>query len=245
MRDITAATTLADLVTDHPELAPALDGRGLDYCCRGQRTLAQSCEELNLDVGEVVEALSAQRASATAATTAIVQWATMDATALVDHLEATHHRFLDRELPRVGALLDKIVQVHGERHPELSEVSRVFGALRADLEPHLVKEERVLFPMIRQLVAADELPAFHCGTLANPISVMMREHDQVGDLLAELRRLTDGYRVPQDGCATYTLCFEGLAAIEADTHLHVHKENNRLFPAVVALESQLAERVAN
>lgn len=241
MRDITATTTLADLVTDHPELAPALEGRGLDYCCGGQRTLAQSCEELNLDVGEVVEALSAQRSSETST----AQWATMDPAGLVDHLEATHHRYLDRELPRVGALLDKIVQVHGARHPELSEVSRAFSALCADLEPHLVKEERVLFPMIRELIAADELPAFHCGTLANPISVMLREHDQVGELLAELRRLTDGYRVPGDGCATYTLCFEGLAAIEADTHLHVHKENNRLFPAVAALESQLAEQVAN
>jgi regulator of cell morphogenesis and NO signaling len=203
--------------------------------------LAEACEELDLDVGEVVDVLSAQRSSET--TTA--QWATMDAAQLVDHLEATHHRFLDRELPRVDALLDKIVQVHGGRHAELTEVSRVFGALRADLEPHLVKEESLLFPMVRQLFAADQVPAFHCGSLTNPISVMLREHDQVGDLLAELHRLTDGYRVPEDGCATYTLCFEGLAAIEADTHLHVHKENNRLFPAVVALEAQLADKVAN
>lgn len=240
MNHIDGSTTLAALVTDHPELAPVMEARGLDYCCGGQRTLAQACGELNLDVADVVDALSAHQEPAAAT----AEWASMDAAQLVDHLEDTHHRFLDAELPRVGALLDKIVQVHGERHPELSDVSRCFGELRADLEPHLVKEERVLFPMIRELARSEEMPVFHCGTLANPISVMVREHDHVGDLLAELRRLTNGYRVPDDGCATYQLCYEGLAAIEADTHLHVHKENNRLFPAVSALEARLAKQVA-
>jgi regulator of cell morphogenesis and NO signaling len=93
--------------------------------------------------------------------------------------------------------------------------------------------------MIRELAVAKEATSFHCGTLRNPISVMLREHDAVGDLLARLRLLTGGYETPADGCASYTACYAGLAELEADTHLHIHKENNVLFPLVVRLEAEL------
>ena len=112
--------------------------------------------------------------------------------------------------------------------------------LRADLVPHLRKEEQVLFPMIRELSTATEAPRFHCGSLRNPIAVMDREHDRAGELLAALRAESGGYRVPADGCASYQALYDGLAELEADTHLHVHKENNILFPAVVAAEDALA-----
>jgi regulator of cell morphogenesis and NO signaling len=104
----------------------------------------------------------------------------------------------------------------------------------------MLKEEQVLFPMIRELASASSVPSFPCGSLRNPISVMMREHDQVGELLIELRRLTAGYQPPADGCASYVTCFAALADLEADTHLHIHKENNLLFPMVVRLETELA-----
>ena len=112
----------------------------------------------------------------------------MDARQLVDHIESTHHRYLWDELPRLSALVDKVRGVHGGRHPELHDVGECFADLRAELEPHLLKEERVLFPMIRELAGATSPPAFHCGTIRNPISVMMREHDQAGELLARMRR---------------------------------------------------------
>jgi regulator of cell morphogenesis and NO signaling len=132
------------------------------------------------------------------------------------------------------------VDAHGGNHPELATVAGIFADLRADLEPHLLEEERVLFPMIRQLAVADTAPAFHCGRLANPVSVMMSEHDRAGVLLERLRAAADDYRIPVDACASYRALYEGLAALEADTHLHVHKENNLLFPAVVAREAELA-----
>ena len=164
----------------------------------------------------------------------------MSADVLVDHLEATHHRYLWDEMPRVTALVDKIVSVHGARHPELAEVASCFAQVRADLEPHMLKEERMLFPMIRELAASTGMPSFHCGSLRNPISVMLSEHDAVGDLLAKLSRLTDGYTPPADGCASYVACFAAMAELEADTHLHIHKENNVLFPMVVRLETERA-----
>jgi regulator of cell morphogenesis and NO signaling len=235
MVKIDESTTLADAVDAFPQLAREFERRGLDYCCGGQRSLGDACARIGLD-----PAITIAELSQVAATAEPAEWTTMTADELVDHLEATHHRYLWDELPRVAALVDKIVSVHGERHPELTEVARCYSQVRADLEPHLLKEERVLFPMIRELAVSTGLPSFHCGSLRNPISMMLREHDAVGDLLAKLRRLTDGYTPPADGCASYVACFSAMEQIEADTHLHIHKENNVLFPLVVRLETERA-----
>ena len=233
MVDIAVSMTMAELVDADQRLAREFERRGLDYCCGGATSLSMACERAGLDAAMVAAELSAATVDAEPAA-----WTTMTAAELVDHLESTHHRYLWDELPRITALVDKIVAVHGERHPELARVAACYADIRNDLEPHLLKEERVLFPMVRELAAATESPVFHCGTLRNPISVMLREHDAVGDLLARLRMLTDAYTPPADGCATYTACFTALAEMEADTHLHIHKENNVLFPLVVRLEAE-------
>lgn len=232
MTDLTADQTLAELVTARPASARVLESFGLDYCCGGRRSLDQACAELGTDPDVVLDAL------ATVEPGPEPDWASMGPAELTDHLEATHHAYLHTELARLDALTGKVVGAHGARHPELGEVQATYGALRDDLEPHLMKEERVLFPMIHELAESEGIPSFHCGSLQNPISQMMSEHDRAGALLTTLRAVTDGYRVPPDGCASYQALYEGLAELEADTHLHVHKENNVLFPAVVALEQQ-------
>jgi regulator of cell morphogenesis and NO signaling len=232
MPELTTERTLADVVTEAPGAARVFEAFGLDYCCGGRRRLGDACMAQGLDPTVVMDALVGLQPGPGP------DWAAMDPAELVDHLEATHHAHLRRELPRLDALLDKVTGVHGARHPELDEIGITFRALRNDLEPHLAKEERVLFPMIRELATATERPTFHCGSVANPISVMMAEHDRAGELLATLRRLTDGHVPPPDGCASYRALFAGLADLEADTHLHVHKENNVLFPAVVAQEQR-------
>lgn len=233
-------TTLADAVNAWPHLAREFERLGLDYCCGGAQTLGAACDAAGLDATVVVADLRAAPPAVDGVDD--TSWTTMTAVELVDHLETTHHRYLWDEMPRATALVDKIVAVHGERHPELVDIAACFAKVCADLAPHLVKEERVLFPMVRELASSAGAPSFHCGTLRNPISVMLSEHDAVGALLAELRLRTNGYSVPADGCATYTACFRAIAEIEADTHLHIHKENNVLFPLVVRLESERSLR---
>ncbi len=234
MTAITETITLADIVTTHPSLARELERRDLDYCCGGATTLGEACTANGLDVATVIDELATASASSSSES-----WSTMGLAELVDHLESTHHAYLWAEMPRLSALLDKVVSVHGERHPELAAINECYTTIRADLEPHLAKEERVLFPMIRELATASSTPSFHCGSLQNPISVMLSEHDTVGDLLRQLRRLTDGYQPPADGCGSYVALFAGLEQLEADTHLHIHKENNVLFPAVAQVEQRL------
>lgn len=236
MTTIDATHTLGALVTDHPDLAREFERLGLDYCCGGQRSLDDACREAGLDTSELASALGALGERGPE------PWATMGPVELIDHLEATHHTYLREELPRLVALADKVTQIHGERHPELADARDVLLELSAEIDPHMAKEEQVLFPMVRELMAAEVAPSFHSGSLRDPISVMIAEHDQVGELLARLRLLTDDYTAPADGCASYEAYSRGLADLEGDTHLHIHKENNVLFPAVLERERNLAKR---
>lgn len=234
MTTLDPSSTLAELVTDHPGLARELERRGLDYCCGGRRSLSAACAEVGLDV-----AATAAELGALVGDPAPADWAGMAPAQLCDHLVETHHRYLWDELPRLSALADKVRTVHGDRHPELQQIVRCYEEIRADLEPHLLKEERVLFPLVHELQHATGAPSFHCGSVRNPIGVMHLEHDRVGELLARLRHLTGDYQPPADGCASYAALFAGLEQLEADTHLHVHKENNVLFPKAVQLEAEL------
>lgn len=234
MSTIDVNTTLAGLVRAHPGVVHELERRGLDYCCHGDRTIADACQSADFDPATLIADLEAATR-----TSAVDAWADLDPAALVDHIETVHHRYLWDELPRLDQLAGKVLAVHGTSHPELATVAESVDAVRADLEPHLRKEEQVLFPMIRTLGTATRPPEFHCGRIANPISMMMLEHEHTGELLAQLRATTDGYRTPDDGCASYRALYDGLAHLEADTHLHIHKENNVLFPAVVELEARL------
>ncbi len=233
MSSIDPNITLAELVTARPELAARLDGFGLDYCCGGHRSLGTAIAEAGIDPDTTIATLDATPTSQPEA-----EWDGLDG--LVDHLEATHHVYLRQALPRLVALADKVAGVHGDNHPELAGLAMLVRDIRDDLEPHLFKEEQVLFPMIRELAAAESSLGFHCGSLSNPIGVMTADHDNVGDLLSRLRADTNAFRVPDDGCASYHALFEGLAELEADTHLHVHKENNLLFPAAIDAEKALA-----
>lgn len=216
--------TLAELVTAHPELASPLDALGLDFCCGGQRRLDVAVAAAGLDLAAVSTQLEATAPKAAAG--AEPEWQGMDG--LVDHLETTHHAYLRAALPRLAALADKVAGVHGANHPELDELAALVHEIRADLEPHLDTEEQVLFPMIRGLAAA--MPTSSSGSLDDSLRLMLDEHDRVGELLAGIRTVTGEYRVPDDGCASYRALYAELAELEADTHVHVHKENNELFP---------------
>lgn len=219
--------SLGDLVAANPAAARILDRYGLDYCCHGNDTLGVACANAGLDPDVVRAAIEDATGSADAG------WAVLPLPQLIEHIVSTHHAYLHDELPAVDALAAKVVGVHGERHPELVDVRHLVAAIRADLEPHLMKEERILFPAIEALVAGQR--DFPFGSVANPIRMMRLEHDRAGELLAELRHATSDYAVPDDACASYRSLYERLDALEHDTHVHVHKENHVVFPSAEAL----------
>lgn len=240
----TTTPTVAELVIARPATARVFERHGIDYCCHGDRPLDAACAAAGVAPDRVLAEL--EQLNETAGGTA--PWAASGhgagVGALIEHIVATHHTYLRRELPRLGELMSKVVAAHAERHPEVHAVAATLAEITADLLPHLTKEERVLFPLTIELLGAVTPTELHCGSIRNPIQVMFAEHDRVGDLLATLRVQTDRYQPPADACPTWRALYAGLAELEADTHTHVHLENNVLFPRIVGIEAELGGATA-
>lgn len=231
--------TVRELAVEIPGATRYFERIGLDYCCGGHRLLDEACAEKGIDAASVVARLD-ELTSAGAPREFETDYASMPLGDLADHIVEAHHVPTREELARIFVLFDKVCDAHGARRPELLEMRTVFRALAEDLIPHMAKEEQVLFPYVRQLEAAalgrGTLPVAFFGTVQNPIRMMMGEHEAAGELLASLRRLGADYVPPEDACMTYRTLLQALAELERDTHVHIHKENNILFPRAVELE---------
>lgn len=217
---------IGQLVAERPARSRVFDHHGLDYCCGGKRTIEDACRRRGVDPDPVLADLEALDATVVPHDDPI---AGMSMTELADHIEETHHTYLRSELPRLTRLVDKVTAVHGQAHAWLEEVRTVYAGLVAELEPHMMKEEQILFPMIREIEKSGTNSAVHCGTIENPIRVMEHEHDNAGEALARLRTLTDGFGIPEGACSSFRAMLDGLETLEADLHRHIHKENNVLF----------------
>jgi regulator of cell morphogenesis and NO signaling len=201
---------------------------GIDFCCGGKVPLTEACATAHVPLDALLQALAAGSEPHTSEPPQGVM-------PLIAHIIEQHHVFESAELRRLAPLADKVIRVHGGRHPELAEVGRLLGALTADLLPHMQKEEIVLFPAMRALERGEQGSACF-ATLAQPLSVMLAEHEQVGQLLRELTRVTDRYTPPANACGSYRALYEGLGELQADLHRHIYLENELLFPRARALE---------
>lgn len=239
MTEINPSSRLGALVAETPALAGVFEKWGLDYCCSGNRTLADASRQAGIDIDAVVGEMSL--ADQAREETLEPDWSHARLTQLADHIEHTHHRYLKAALPGLSGLIAKVVGAHGAAHPELRNVQTLFERMRSELELHTRKEERILFPLCRLLDRNEEFTRFECGSIRNPIFVMEMDHSQVGYALNEIRRFTRGFRLPSDGCAAYREMLSELEALEGDLHTHIHKENNILFPRAIARESELLE----
>ena len=233
MPGVDTSTSVGEWVAAHPTTARVFEDLQIDYCCGGNKPLAQVCEAKGLDLDTIASQLSD---AINIPDDSRQNWTESALGDLCDHIEATHHAFLRTELPRLTQLVDKVAEVHGASHPELHELRTAFGELREELEPHMFKEEQILFPAIRLLEDSATSPQFPFGTVANPIRMMEHEHDNAGGGLKRIRELTADFRVPDDACTTWRVMLDGLKNLEADLHQHIHKENNILFPKARHLE---------
>lgn len=216
-----------NFVKNNSACAEVFGELNIDFCCGGDVSLQTACEEKGLEPQEVYQRLMQLEA----VTNDEKDVSGLTAAELTSHLESTHHVYLKKALPHLTTLMEKVCQAHSSRHPELNSLQTVLASLRADLEPHLMKEERVLFPLIRQL--AEDPLAMKMGAAEGPIRVMRHEHDEAGELLRQMRSLANDYVAPEDGCQSFELLYAELKQLEEDTHLHIHKENNILFPATL------------
>ncbi len=227
------------LVAEQPLRAAVFDKLGIDFCCGGKQTLEDACDKLRISPETAIALLLASDEQSNG-TSGGEKWLAASLTELTDHIEQTHHRYLKGELPRLQALSSKVARVHGDKDPRLLKVEAIFAAMKQEIDQHTMKEELVLFPFIRQLDRVTTVPDAPFGTVANPVRCMESEHDDAGEALMALRRLTDGYNVPEGACTSWLALLGGLAQLDQDLRTHIHKENSILFPRAIAAEGALA-----
>jgi regulator of cell morphogenesis and NO signaling len=229
--------TVRELALEMPNATRVFEKLRIDYCCGGGRNIADACASVGVRLDELSRLLD----EAGAVRDDARDFAAGPLADLIRHLLDTHHVYTREESARIQALLDKVCGKHGENHPEVLEVRALFLKLDADLQPHLLKEEQILFPYILRLeatvTAGITAPFAPFGTVNNPIRMMMFEHDTAGDLLREIRTAARNFRAPEDACMSFRALYQALEDFEKDLHQHIHLENNVLFPRAIEMES--------
>ncbi|MFQ5451740.1 MAG: iron-sulfur cluster repair di-iron protein [Nitrospinaceae bacterium] len=229
-------TPINEFVKQDMRRAALFEELGIDSCCGGYKSLEEACAEKGLDPEEILARLIPGQKEEAPRQKEVTDWTEASLTDLVDHIEQTHHNYLKNVLPELTAAIEKVTGVHGKKHPELRNLQNAFTQLRNDLEPHMMKEEKVLFPMIRNLESGFGPGDSHCGGLHNPIRVMQMEHERANHLLQEIRELTDEYSLPEGGCGSYRAMLDKLKELDSDLQSHIHKENDILFPRAASME---------
>jgi regulator of cell morphogenesis and NO signaling len=231
---ITEQQTLSGIALEHHQVIPVFEKYDLDFCCRGRRTLSQVCAEKNISVNEVLSEMQLAKTIAKP----ILPFTEMSAEQLISYILIHHHFYVKNAIPVIINHLEKLVAKHGDRYPNLVKVFRLFNLVKDELEPHMQKEELVLFPRIKEIAALvlQQKDINHeLAYINSPIHVMESEHDNAGQAMFEIRRLTNNYTAPEDACTTHRVCMDELKAFETDLHQHVHLENNILFPLAVSM----------
>lgn len=233
---VTKEKTIGEMVAEDFKAAEVFRKYKIDFCCKGNRTIEEACENKKFNIDDVykdLENLSNQKSND-------IDFNSWPLDLLADYVEKTHHRYVEENTAVLLQYLNKLCKVHGDRHPELFEINELFVESAKDLGAHLKKEELLLFPFIKKMVAAkqkgENVEKPHFGSVENPVAMMKHEHTIEGDRFVKIAALTNNYQFPEDACGTYQVTFKMLEDFEKDLHIHIHLENNILFPKAIELE---------
>ncbi|HEY0355464.1 MAG TPA: iron-sulfur cluster repair di-iron protein, partial [Flavisolibacter sp.] len=232
--------TLGEIAVKDLRKAEIFKKYGLDFCCGGKKTVQEACAEKGIDATKVEEELRKTEVNTVSRPLNYNEW---NLDFLADYIVNTHHGYVRKTLPEIRAFAAKVATVHGNHHPELVSIRQLVEEIYEEMSGHMLKEENVLFPFIKQLVNAKNngqpKPTAGFGTVENPIHMMEHEHEAVGRNLEKIRSLSRNYTLPADACASYNLFFKMMEEFEADLFTHIHLENNILFPKALQLEKEL------
>lgn len=223
-------TTIGEIVTNDFRAASLFKEAGIDFCCGGNKSLNEACKEKGTDVSHLIQQLDTLAKTPVTGAMNFKEW---DLGFLSDYIVNTHHKYVLKHLPELVFYTQKIADVHGPHHPELIEVADLFSKINAELLQHMKNEEEVLFPAIKEAEknASPELKS----TIISEITRMQGEHEFAGGAMDKINELTQNYLVPSDACNTYMVSLQLLEQFEDDLHVHVHLENNILYPKALKL----------
>lgn len=224
--------TLAEMATKDLRKVEIFKKYGLDFSCGGKKTVKEACAEKGLDVTKVEQEL--QQADK-APITQVMFYDEWNLDFFTDYIVNTHHRYIRKNISEIAKYSNKVMEVHNFNHPELIAINNYVKDIKSTLTNHIKEEEEILFPRIKSLVNADKS---NTESLKNTINLVEKEHQLVSEAFSEIRKLTNNYTLPEDACASYTLLFRVLEELESDTQLHIHLENNILFPKTLELTSK-------
>jgi regulator of cell morphogenesis and NO signaling len=234
--------TVGSIVAANYRAADVFKRYGIDFCCKGGRRLEDVCKENNLDFSAIMQEVMEKMEN----TIPIEEdmYRSMQLDELATHIEQVHHKYVRDNIQILLSYLHKINSVHGAKHPELTEIFALFEGCAHELTQHMVKEETVLFPAIKKLAAAvrqgaNNIKPFFFGALSNPIGMMEDEHVTEGERFFRIAELSNNFTTPPDGCTTYVVAYRKLKEFQDDLFLHIHLENNILFPKAMKLEETL------
>lgn len=230
--------TVAELVSENINTAHVFKKHGIDFCCGGGISVSKACEKNQVELDELIDDLVNLKDKGRS-----YDYKKWDLNFLAQHIENVHHSYVEETIPLLIQYTNKVAKVHGDSDPELIRVRDLFVDVANELTPHLKKEELILFPFIakmeRAVKSGESLERPHFGTVENPIAMMEDEHEAAGDLFKEIASLTHNYSLPEHACNTYRAMFHKLEEFENDLNLHIHLENNILFPKALALEKKI------
>ena len=235
-----SSQTISEIASRSLAAVRVFERLGIDYCCGGKRPVEEVCQEHGLDSTAVLQELDVALTNRPADET---DWNKATLRDLIRHIVGKHHEYLKLELPRLAQRLDKVMRVYGEQDKAtLGPIPRLFQDLRSEMELHMHKEEMILFPFMErveaEVLSGRPAPPAPFGSVKNPIAMMEHEHDSAGAALRGMRESTKDYAVPEYACVTYRSLLEGLREMEQDLHIHIHLENNILFPRALAMEME-------
>jgi regulator of cell morphogenesis and NO signaling len=222
--------TIGEIAAGFPGACNLFKEYGIDFCCGGNRKLSVALRQQQIDEAAFLERLNQMYQQARQKLEQDTDWRKEPLSDLIDHIVQNHHAYMNKELPLLGEFVTKILRVHGAAHRELSVLHKRFHQLKMEMEQHMILEEEIVFPLIKKAEQTGEQASL--SKAAETIEALEAEHSATGQLLKEMREITDDYRLPEDACRTYTLTFRKLEEMEADLFRHIHLENNVLFPRV-------------
>ncbi|MEC5426037.1 iron-sulfur cluster repair di-iron protein [Virgibacillus sp. C22-A2] len=230
MNSFSAEHTPAEIVKIFPKASDLFKKSRIDFCCGGDRPLFEVFTEKKLDPAVVLSELNTAYENWAMEDHELTDWDTVPLSELVDHVVHTHHTYLNEELPALGQFVTKIFRVHGTNHTHLKELHRLYNAFKVDMEEHMIKEEGVVFPLIKEY---EQNPSEALKQHIHEVNAELEdEHEATGDLLKSMREITSDFEPPADACNSYRITYARLSEMESNTFQHVHLENNILFKRI-------------
>lgn len=220
-------TLVKDIVNELPKTSDVFKKNRIDFCCGGNIPLSLAASQNGLNMDSLLEELKVIADKSESAETDLAVWTNSDSNTIIDHVINQYHRTTEEELSLLSPYVTKVSRVHGDNHPELLKVYELFYEFKKEMVEHMSKEEAVVFPLIRQL--ADNTIKNREEAIAMIVE-LEKEHDHAGEILREIRAVTSDFTLPLDACGTYRLVYKRLEELEGLTFMHVHLENNILFP---------------